>query len=119
MNPVRRKFLRLAGLGLTGAAAATTTTPWAHAEPPSMAGGASRHLFDVRLYGATGDGATIDTPAINKAIEAAYAAGGGTVRFPAGTYACYSIHLKSNIALYLDPGAIILAASVPDGGSTS
>jgi polygalacturonase len=119
MNPVRRKFLRLAGLGLTGAAAATTATPWAHAELPSMAGGDSKHLFDVKLYGATGDGATIDTPAINKAIEAAYAAGGGTVRFPAGTYACYSIHLKSNIALYLEPGAIILAASGPEAGSTS
>jgi len=119
MNPVRRKFLRLAGLGLTGAAAATTATPWAHAELPSMAGGDSKHLFDVKLYGATGDGATIDTPAINKAIEAAYAAGGGTVRFPAGTYACYSIHLKSNIALYLEPGAIILAASGPEVGSTS
>jgi polygalacturonase len=118
MDLVRRKILRVAGLGLTGAAAATTTTPWAHSELSSLASGDSRHLFDVKLYGATGDGATIDTPAINKAIEAAYAAGGGTVRFPAGTYACYSIHLKSNIALYLDPGAIILAASVPEGSST-
>jgi polygalacturonase len=119
MNLVRRKLLRLAGVGLTGAAAATTITPWAHGELPSLPGGDSRHLFDVKLYGATGDGATIDTPAINNAIEAAHAVGGGTVRFPAGTYACYSIHLKSNIALYLEPGAIILAASVPDGGGTS
>jgi len=66
--------------------------------------------FDVKAYGATGDGKTIDTDAINKAIDAASAAGGGTVLFPAGTYASYSIHLKSNVALYLGEGATLLAA---------
>jgi polygalacturonase len=66
--------------------------------------------YDVRAFGARGDGKTLDTPAINKAIETAAAAGGGTVRFPAGTYLCFSIHLQSNIALYLDQGATILAA---------
>ena len=40
--------------------------------------------FDVRAYGATGDGTTLDTAAINMEIEAAAAAGGGTVRFSAG-----------------------------------
>ena len=54
-----------------------------------------------------GDGKTLDTAAINKAIDAAAAAGGGIVRFPAGNYLCYSIHLKSHITLYLDPGATI------------
>ena len=67
-------------------------------------------VFDVRQYGATGDGKTLDTDAINKAIEAASAAGGGTVHFPAGTYLSFSIRLKSNIALYLDHGATLLAA---------
>ncbi len=67
-------------------------------------------VFNIKDYGAVGDGTTIDTPAVNKTIEAAAAAGGGTVYFPAGTYACYSIHLKSNIALYLDHGCTILAA---------
>ena len=55
-------------------------------------------IFDVKKYGATGDGQTYDTAAINKAIEAAAAAGGGTVHFPAGTYLSFSIRLKSNIA---------------------
>jgi polygalacturonase len=74
-------------------------------------------VFDVKQYGAVGDGKTIDTPAVNKAIEAAAAAGGGTVFFPAGTYACYSIRLKSNIALYIDHGATILAAAyTPEAG---
>jgi polygalacturonase len=70
-------------------------------------------FYNVKTFGATGDAKTIDTPAINKAIETAAQAGGGTVFFPAGTYACYSIHLKSNIALYLDQGATILAADPP------
>src|SRR5213596_2258510 len=69
--------------------------------------------YDVRASGAVGDGKALDTPAINKAIDAANAAGGGTVYFPAGTYLCYSIHLKSNVALYLDQGATILAADNP------
>ena len=67
-------------------------------------------VYNVRSFGARGNGKTLDTPAINKAIEAAALAGGGTVRFPAGTYLCFSIQLKSNIALYLDQGATILAA---------
>jgi polygalacturonase len=67
-------------------------------------------IYDVRSFGARGDGKTLDTPAVNKAIEAAALAGGGTVRFPAGIYLCFSIHLKSNIGFYLDQGATILAA---------
>jgi polygalacturonase len=67
-------------------------------------------VYNVRAFGAKGDGHWLDTPAINKAIEAAAAAGGGAVRFPAGTYLSVSIHLKSNIALYLDQGATIVAA---------
>ncbi len=66
--------------------------------------------YNVRAYGARGDGHTLDTQAINRAIDAAAARGGGTVHFPAGIYLSFSIHLKSNIALYLDQGATILAA---------
>lgn len=71
---------------------------------------------DVRHFGAKGDGSTIDTPAINKAIDHAAARGGGTVFFPAGTYACYTIRLKSRVALHLDSGAIILGALAPQDG---
>lgn len=70
----------------------------------------SQTAFDVKAYGAKGDGATLDTDAINKAIEAAAAKGGGTVHFPAGAYLSFSIRLKSNITLYLDAGAVLLAA---------
>ena len=72
-------------------------------------------VFEVRAFGAKGDGKTLDSPAVNKAIDAAAAAGGGTVRFSAGTYRCFSIRLKSNVALYLDQGSTILAADPKDG----
>jgi polygalacturonase len=101
-----------------GALAAATVPgfqPSASAQANS-AKSAGQGWFNIRNYGATGDGKTIDSPAINAAIEAAAAAGGGTVFFPAGTYASYSIRLKSHITLYLDQGAILLAAPVPYEG---
>ena len=74
-----------------------------HAQTPAR-------VFDVRTFGAKGDGVALDTAAINTAIEAAAAAGGGTVFFTAGSYLSYSIHLKSHVALYLDAGSTIVAA---------
>lgn len=75
----------------------------------------SAAIFSVRDHGATGDGKTLDTDAINRAIEAAAAAGGGTVHFPAGNYLSFSIRLKSNIALHLDYGAVLIAATPAPG----
>jgi len=71
--------------------------------------------FDVRSRGAKGDGVADDTAAINGAIAAANRAGGGTVEFAAGTYLAGSIHLMSDVALHLGPGATILASS--EGGA--
>ena len=70
---------------------------------------AAAGVFDVKAFGATGDGRTLDSDAINRAIAAANAAGGGTVRFPPGTYVSSSIRLKSNLTLYLEAGAILAA----------
>ena len=74
--------------------------------------------YDVRAFGAKGDGQTLDTEAINKAIEAAAATGGGTVRFSSGRYLSFSIRLKSNITLYLDHGATIIAADPKESNGT-
>ena len=68
-------------------------------------------VWNVRDYGATGDGVTLDSDAINRTIEAAVKAGGGRVWIPSGVYACFSIRMKSNICLFLDHGATLLAAS--------
>jgi len=67
-------------------------------------------IYNVRDFGAKGDGKTLDSPAINAAIEAAVRNGGGQVLLPAGTYLSGSIRLKSNIDLHLSAGCTILAA---------
>jgi len=71
-------------------------------------------VYNVRDYGAKGDGRTLDSPAINAAIEAAANDGGGQVLLPAGTYLCGSIRLKSDIDLHLAAGCTILAADPKD-----
>lgn len=118
---IRRDFLRGTSAGLAGVLLTATSAGAASGEPAvsrntMRAGASGSRVFDVRRCGATGNGKTLDTPAVNRAIEAAAAAGGGTVYFPAGTYACYSIRLKSRVALFLDAGATILAADVPPEG---
>jgi len=75
---------------------------------------AANGIYNVRDYGAVGDGRTLDSPAINAAIEAAVRDGGGQVVLPAGTYLCGSIRLKSNIDLHLAAGCTILAADPKD-----
>ena len=81
-------------------------------QPPSSAA-----VFDVKIFGATGDGKTLDHAAINGAIDAAHRAGGGIVCVPAGTYRCFSIHLQSHVTIQFDPGATLLAADPEaDGG---
>jgi hypothetical protein len=67
-------------------------------------------VFNVKNYGSKGDGKNIDSQGINKAIDAAAAEGGGTVYLPAGKYLSGSIHLKSNITLFIDQGATLVAA---------
>ena len=69
-----------------------------------------QNVFNVRDFGALGDGTNLDSPAIDKAINAAVEVGGGTVLVPAGTYLSGSIHLQSNIHLLIDAGATILGA---------
>ena len=113
----RRELLRFSALGL--GAVVGTALPEAHAAPYAAASPGGTGLFDIRTYGAVGDGKAVDSPAINKAIEAAAAAGGGTIVFPAGTWLSFSIHLKSHVGLYLVHGATILAAESPLPGSTT
>ncbi len=68
-------------------------------------------VYNIRAYGALGDGKALDSKAINAAIEAAAQAGGGQVYLPAGDYLSGSIRLKSNIALYLEQGATLIATA--------
>ena len=103
-------------LALSFSAFAFLPTTYSNSAPPFTQKSAPfTGTFDVRKFGAKGNGKALDSPAINRAIDAAAAAGGGTVLFTAGTYRSFSIRLKSNVALYLDQGATILAADPRDG----
>ena len=120
----RRELLKMAGAGVAAAvvpvaAAGLDPMPFTAEAPLSLGVGLGAGWLNVRQFGARGDGAATDSPAINRAIDAAAAAGGGTVYFSAGVYLSYSIRLKSKVGLYLDHGAVILAGPTPlDGTAT-
>src|SRR5579862_1543299 len=112
----RRAFLSGTSAALVGL---TAGGPSAARRSELLAGGGSGSGFQVRDFGAKADGKSIDSPAINKAIEAAASAGGGTVYVGAGTYLCYSIRLKSKVSLFLENGSTIVAADSPKEKSES
>jgi polygalacturonase len=72
--------------------------------------GRAGNVYDVRNFGAVGNGVHLDHAAINAAIDTCAAQGGGQVLIPAGNYLCGSIRLKSNIDLHLSLGARIVGA---------
>src|SRR5271168_5263709 len=115
-SSARREMLKFGGIGL---ATSIATLPAFAAEKRSSEIAITPNLFDIRTFGAVGDGKAVDSPAINKAIEAAAAAGGGTVLFPAGNYLSFSIRLKSHVDLYLSQGAALIAADSPKPGETT
>lgn len=67
--------------------------------------------FNVKKYGAKGNGKRIESPAIQKAIDACHKAGGGTVIVPTGTYLSATIQLKDNVTLHLEKDALILGTT--------
>ena len=112
-NSMRRSFLRTGGLGVAAAAIPAASLAAAAQAEPALAAAAAQGVFDVRTYGAAGDGKTLDSEAVNRAIDAAAGVGGGVVFFPAGTYLCFSIRLKSQVHLHLEQGCAIVAADSP------
>ncbi len=111
----RRDILKMAGIAAAAATPVAAGAVESHEHKPKS--GPLDDWLSVRQFGAKGDGATTDSPAINKTIDAVSAAGGGTVYFPSGVYLSYSIRLKSKVGLYLDHGAVILAGPTPLEGT--
>ena len=67
-------------------------------------------VFNVVTFGAVSDGETLNTEAIQKAVDACAGAGGGCVYFPAGRYLTGAIFLKSHVTVSIDAGATVVAS---------
>jgi polygalacturonase len=67
-------------------------------------------IFDVHQFGAKGDGKTVDTVAIQAALDACGKAGGGTVKFPPGIYLSRPLALPAKTTILLEAGATLLAS---------
>jgi hypothetical protein len=109
----RRKHPRLAQRALALALPGLIGQAWG---TPLELGGANQHYgskvyFSVRDYGAKGNGRTLDTRAINKAISACAAAGGGQVIFPPGKYLSGTVQLCSGLTLLLEAGATLVGST--------
>lgn len=68
-------------------------------------------MYNIKDYGATGNGVTLDSKNIQKAVDECSKNGGGTVFIPAGRYVCGTIHLKSHVHVMLEKGAVILGSA--------
>ena len=69
------------------------------------------HVFDIRTYGASPNGETINTAFIQKAIDACTASGGGTVLVAGGSFVTGTIYLKDNVALHIAEGAVLMGST--------
>ncbi|NLS95512.1 MAG: glycoside hydrolase family 28 protein [Planctomycetaceae bacterium] len=101
-SPIRTILAMSLCLGV----AASCLTSRVFAEPSVPPG-----HFDVRNFGAAGDGVTLDTKAIQKAIDTCAEAGGGKVCLQGGTFLSGTLRLKSNVTLHVEAGATLLGST--------
>ena len=96
--------LATASVSMIGTRAGAAPLPPAD-DKPSGAG-----VYNIRDYGATGDGKTLNTTAIQKAIDDCFSNKGGTVLIPAGEFLCGTLELKSNITLHIAASGKLLGS---------
>lgn len=80
------------------------------AQPGANSSSVPKTVFDVREYGAVGDGKTDDAAAIQKAIDACSNSKGGMVLLDKGTFLTSGIHFKSNVELHITASALVLGS---------
>lgn len=90
---------------------ATATGPDAGGHPGARRAAEATAHVQITDFGAVGDGNTLNTQAIQRAIDSAAAAGGGVVEIPRGTFRSGSIFLKPGVGLYLAKGAVLLGSN--------
>lgn len=112
-SPDRRSFVRHLAASATGAAAVLAASPCRSLAQQANAGAPVPGVYNVRDYGARGDGMTKDTTAVQAAIDACVQAGGGLVYFPTGRFLSGTITLKNHVTLHLSAGAVLLGSSDP------
>jgi polygalacturonase len=110
----RRQWLAQVPLPAVAAVVGTmaTSAPYAQAaQNASPAANLGGRTYNIRDYGAKGDGTTLDTAALQAAIDACTADGGGTVLVPAGTFVIGTTELKSNVTLHIAASAKLLGSA--------
>ena len=100
----RRQLLGVAGILAAGAPGWMLSASAQEKPKPGL------RIYDVTSFGARGDGDTLDTVPINRAIEQCGAAGGGIVYLPPGRFLSGTVVLQSNVCLYLEAGATLLGS---------
>jgi hypothetical protein len=111
----RREWLGKLALPAAGAAAAAVLGDGDAAPAGSDAGVSTEDLgarvYNILSYGAKGDHTTVDTAAVQAAIDACHRDGGGTVLVPAGIFVIGTVELKSNVTLRISAGGTLLGSA--------
>ena len=111
----RREWLGKLALPATGAVIAAgildaKPAEGARAKPTPSNDDLGARVYNIRSYGAKGDKTTVDTAALQAAIDACTADGGGTVLVPAGIFTIGTVELKSNVTLHISAGGTLLGS---------
>jgi hypothetical protein len=112
----RREWLGKLALPATGAVIAARfldggTPASARSKPPANNDDLGARIYNIRTYGAKGDKTTLDTAAVQAAIDACAEDGGGTVLVPSGAFTIGTVELKSNVTLHIAASASLLGSA--------